>query len=148
LHLRLDGRAGIAVICPILGSPFPKTEDGNGRSPVSNDSPDRKLVYLNGDGKPDLIAANRQSPSYICLNDGRGNFNRRDCIVIPAESATTIVPTDFNRDGFIDLAVPYRDGGRSMIYFNGGKAGFTKTKPFGPATSAARAAAASDSLCK
>ena len=54
------------------------------------------------------------------------------------------MPADFNRDGFIDLAVPHRDGGQSTIYFNDGKARFTKTKPFGPATSAARTAAAGD----
>lgn len=85
--------------------------DGNGTLDVvvSNDRPDRKLIYLNdgkarfriagtfglptwttryvtlvdvnGDGFPDIVAANRSggspnrsSPSYICLNDGRGNF--------------------------------------------------------------------------
>jgi hypothetical protein len=40
--------------------------------------------------------------------------------------------------------VPARDGGRSQIYFNDGKAGFARTAPFGPPTSAARAAAAAD----
>ena len=33
--------------------------------------------------------------------------------MIPAESATTIVPADFDKDGFIDLAVPSRDAGRA-----------------------------------
>jgi hypothetical protein len=54
------------------------------------------------------------------------------------------VPADFDKDGFIDLAVPSRDGGQSRIYFNDGKAGFRRTTPFGPPDAAARAAAAAD----
>ena len=100
---------------------------------TSNDTPDKKLVYLNngkgqftvagtwgvgawstrnaavadlnGDRKIDVIAANRPGPSFVCLNEGGGRF-ASDCIRIPAESATSIVPADFDKDGFIDLAVP------------------------------------------
>jgi hypothetical protein len=54
------------------------------------------------------------------------------------------VPADFDKDGFIDLAVPSRDGGQSRIYFNDGKAGFSRTAPFGPANAAARVGAAAD----
>jgi hypothetical protein len=145
--------------------------DGDIDIVVSNDAPDSKLVYLNdgkghfrvsgtwgepewptrnatladlnGDGRLDIIAANRPGPSYVCLNDGRGGFGRA-CTAIPAESATTIVPADFDRDGFIDLAVPHRDGGQSLIFFNDGHAGFARTKPFGPSISAARVGAAAD----
>jgi hypothetical protein len=147
--------------------------DGDGDLDVltSNDTPDRKLVYfndgkgrftvagtwgvaewstrnaavadLNGDGKVDVIAANRPGPSFVCLNDGNGHFTSA-CIPIPAESATTIAPADFDKDGFIDLAVPSRDGGQSRIYFNDGKAGFARTAPFGPADAAARVGAAAD----
>ena len=106
--------------------------DGDGDLDVltSNDTPDRKLVYLNngkgrftvagtwgvaewstrnaavadlnGDGKADVIAANRPGPSFVCLNQGAGRF-ATDCIPIPAKSATSIVPADFDKDGFIDL---------------------------------------------
>ena len=128
--------------------------DGDLDALVSNDTPDRKLVYLNngkgrftvagtwgvaewstrnaavadlnGDGKIDVIAANRPGPSFVCLNQGGGRF-ASDCISIPAESATSIVPADFDKDGFIDLAVPSRGGGQSHIYFNDGKAGFART---------------------
>ena len=137
---------------------------------TSNDTPDRKLVYLNdgkgrfsvagtwgvsdwstrnaavadlnGDGKVDVIAANRPGPSFVCLNQGNGRFTA-DCISIPAESATSIVPADFD-DGFVDLAVPSRDGGQSHIYFNDGKAGFSRVAPFGPPDAAARVGAAAD----
>ena len=147
--------------------------DGDGDLDVltSNDRPDRKLVYLNnahgqfavagtwgvpewstrnaavadlnGDGKVDVIAANRPGPSFVCLNQGNGRFPA-DCISIPAESATSIVPADFDKDGFIDLAVPSRDGGQSHIYFNDGKAGFARTAPFGPVDAVARVGAAAD----
>ena len=147
--------------------------DGDGDLDVltSNDTPDRKLVYLNdgkgrftvagtwgvaewstrnatvadlnGDGRVDVIAANRPGPSFACLNQGGGRF-ANDCIRIPAESATSIVAADFDKDGFIDLAVPSRDGGQSRIYFNDGKAGFSRTTPFGPPDAAARVGAAAD----
>jgi hypothetical protein len=138
---------------------------------TSNDAPDKKLVYLNagkgqftvagtwgvpewstrnaavadlnGDGNMDVIAANRPGPSFVCLNQGGGRFTA-DCIAIPAESATSIVPADFDKDGFIDLAVPSRDGAQSRIYFNDGKAGFSRSTPFGSANAAARVGAAAD----
>jgi hypothetical protein len=77
------------------------------------------------------------------LNEGGGRF-AADCIRIPAESATSIVPADFDRDGFTDLAVPSRDGGQSRIYFNDGKAGFARTLAFGPPDAVARVGAAAD----
>jgi hypothetical protein len=147
--------------------------DGDGDLDVltSNDTPDKKLVYvndgkgkfsiagtwgapqwstrnaamadLNGDGRVDVVAANRPGPSFVCLNDGKGHF-AADCIAIPAESATSIVPADFDKDGFIDLAVPSRDGGQSRIYFNDGKAGFARTAAFGPPDAVARVGAAAD----
>jgi FG-GAP-like repeat len=147
--------------------------DGDGDLDVltSNDMPDKKLVYLNdgkgkfnvagtwgvpewstrnaavadlnGDSKMDVIAANRPGPSFVCLNEGGGRF-ASPCISIPAKSATSIVPADFDKDGDIDLAVPSRDGGQSHIYFNDGKAGFAKTAPFGPPDAAARVGAAAD----
>ena len=145
--------------------------DGDLDVVVSNDSPDKKLLYfndgkgrfavagtwgdpkwstrnaaiadLNGDGRPDVIAANRPGPSYVCLNDGHGQLVS-PCVPIPADSATTIVPADFDKDGDIDLAVPSRDGGQSHLYMNDGKAGFTRTIAFGPSNAAARVGAAAD----
>lgn len=92
---------------------------------------------LNDDREIDAVAANRAGPSFVCLNKGGGHFGS-DCIRIPAESARSIVPADLDKDGFIDLAVPSRDGGQSHIYFNDGKAGFARTAPFGAADAAAR----------
>jgi hypothetical protein len=147
--------------------------DGDGDLDVltSNDTPDKKLVFLNdgkgrfavagtwgvpewstrnaaladlnGDGRPDAIAANRPGPSFACLNQGGGRF-ASPCISIPAESATTIVPGDFDKDSHIDLAVPSRDGGQSRIYFNDGKAGFARVTPFGPPDATSRVGAPAD----
>jgi hypothetical protein len=105
------------------------------------------VADLNGDGRPDIIVANRTDDSkgsnYVCLNRGNGAFDA-NCIAFSHESATTITPADFNRDGFIDLAVPHREGGQSYIYLNDGRAGFPRRIPFGPPDAAFRMTAAAD----
>ena len=59
---------------------------------------------LNGDGFPDIVVANRgdypdegpthPTPSYVCLNDGKGHFAA--CEALPTESATSIVAADLD----------------------------------------------------
>ncbi len=144
---------------------------------VSNDDPDRKLVYLNdgkgnfkigsefgrpewptrnlsiadinNDGLPDLILANRgnlgKTSNYICLNNGKGQF-KADCIPFAPYPATTITPADFNKDGFIDLVVPHRDGGQSYVYLGSADITFSDTRriPFGPSNATIRVAAVAD----
>jgi hypothetical protein len=106
------------------------------------------LADLNGDGRPDIVVANRSSnaenprPSFVCLNDGKGAFPK--CTPLPTQSATIIVAADFDGDGFIDLFIPHRDGGQSLIFWNDGKANFGTPQPVGPAHSQIRAAAAGD----
>lgn len=116
---------------------------------VSNDSPDKKLVYLNdgkgsfvvgsefggpkwptrnlsaadmnGDGLPDLILANRGGPSTFnyVCLNKRKGQFDADCIPFAQYPATTITPADFSKDGSIDLVVPHRNGGQSYVYLNG-----------------------------
>ncbi|MHC5540390.1 FG-GAP repeat domain-containing protein [Singulisphaera rosea] len=150
--------------------------DGDLDIVVSNDKPDKKLIYknndkgqyvlsgtfgdpnwstryitladVNGDNRPDILVANRGSipddpcPSYLCLNDGRGAFPSSS--PLPTESATIIVAKDFDGDGSVDLLVPHRDGGQSLVFWNDGKANFAESTPFGPAHSSIRSAASAD----
>jgi FG-GAP-like repeat len=102
------------------------------------------VADLNGDGLPDIVVANRtgsRNPgsNYVCLNRGKGHFDA-DCLAFSHESATTITPADVNRDGFVDLIVPHRDGGQSFVYLNDGSAGFAKRIPFGRADAEIRSA--------
>jgi FG-GAP-like repeat/FG-GAP repeat len=153
----INGQGSLDVV---LGNdaPDPKViylNDGKGNFRLGStfghpDWPTRNVAVadLNGDGLPDIIVANRYAnktggSNYICLNRGDGKFDA-DCIAFSHESATTITPADFNGDGFVDLAVPNRDGGQSYVYLNDGKANFPKRIPFGPPDATVRMVAAVD----
>jgi hypothetical protein len=143
---------------------------------ISNDAPDRKLIYLNDgkgnftigsefgrpgwptrnlsiadmnlDGSPDLILANRgnsRTSNYICLNQGKGQFNA-NCIAIARYPATTITPADLNHDGYIDLVIPHRNGGQSFIYLGNKNMDYSDSFriPFGPPDATIRGAAVAD----
>jgi hypothetical protein len=105
------------------------------------------VADLNGDGLPDIIVANRYAgrpgANYVCLNRGGGRFDG-ECLPFSHESATTIAAADFNGDGFIDLAVPNRDGGQSYVYLNDGRARFPRRIPFGPPDASIRVVVAAD----
>lgn len=117
------------------------------------------LADLNGDGAPDIVAANRgdypdlvdgkpgpgrpvPAPSYVCLNDRTGHFPK--CEALPTESATSIVAADFDGDGALDLFVPHRDGGQSVILWNDGNGRFAGSTPVGAAHAWIRMGAAGD----
>jgi hypothetical protein len=186
LHSRVllnDGKGGFSA--SNLGTAPARTYsaaladvDGDGHLDVvvSNDAPDRKLVYrndgqghfteigtfgepgwttryvtladLNGDGFPDIVAANRGPgpptavPSFVCLNDGKGHFP--NCQPLPTESATSIVAADFDGDGAVDLFVPHRDGGQSIVLWNDGKGHFPTSTKVGPTPTWIRIGVAAD----
>jgi len=106
------------------------------------------VADLNGDLRPDILVANRSSkpelprPSFYCLNDAKGAFP--NCTQLPTQSATIIVAADLDGDGFVDLLIPHRDGGQSLVFRNDGKANFSAPTEFGPEHSSIRAAAAAD----
>lgn len=143
---------------------------------VSNDAPNKKLVYfndgkgkftigsefglpewptrnlsiadINRDGLPDLILANRGDSStsnYVCLNQGKGQF-KGSCIAFARYPSTTITPADFNKDGFVDLVVPNRNGGQSYAYLGNSDNTFSDDHciPFGPPNATIRTAATAD----
>lgn len=151
--------------------------DGDLDVVISNDAPSPKLVHLNdgkgrfvvgseygkpewpgrnatvadmnGDGLPDIIAANRygrtQGANYICLNRGGGRFDA-DCIPFSREPATTITVADFNGDRQLDLLVPHRNKGQSRLYLGarGADLANMRSVPFGPADAQTRIAEAAD----
>jgi hypothetical protein len=73
------------------------------------------VADVNGDGKIDVIAANGRGE--LRVPQSRGRALRRGVHSHSGGIATSIVPADFDKDGFVDLAVPSRDGGQSHIYF-------------------------------
>lgn len=131
---------------------------------VSNDAPDRKLVYkndergrfaeassfgdpawstryvtladLNGDRYPDIVVANRGGDT------SRPSFvcvNDRQgafpsCEPLPTHSATSIVAADFDGDGALHLFVPHRDRGQSLLLWNDRRGRFPTSTKVGPAT--------------
>jgi hypothetical protein len=152
------------------GSLADMTKSGHLDIVLSNDSPDPKLVLLNdgkgnfriggtygdpkwptrnaavgelnGDGYPDIVAANRMSTSYYCLNDGKLHFDCRPLEHSP--SAATVLIADVNGDGKNDIVYPCRDSCQSLVYFNDGKGNFTRAEKWGLANSSIRATAVAD----
>jgi hypothetical protein len=124
--------------------------DGNGRFSVNSTFGHRqwptrhiRVADLNSDSLLDVVLANRPGPSYICFGVKGGRFDD-ECVAFAEGSATTITPADFNNDGTLDLAVPHRDGGQSVMYLNDGKGDFEQKRPFGPPDAAIRSAEAAD----
>jgi hypothetical protein len=88
--------------------------DPVGQSPVA-------LVVgdFNGDGKADIVTANRDSNSVsILLGNGDGTF--RSALTIPVDSSPQKLATgDFNGDGKLDLAVATGSGNIDVLLGNG-----------------------------
>ncbi|MGH9734141.1 MAG: FG-GAP repeat domain-containing protein [Candidatus Acidiferrales bacterium] len=152
------------------GSLADMTKSGHLDIVLSNDSPDPKLVLLNdghgnftiggtygeprwptrnaavadlnGDGYPDIVVANRMVPSYVCLNGGKLHFDCR--LLEDSLSAATVAIGDIAGRGRNDIIYACRDSCQSLIYFNNGKANFTRRKPWGPPHSSTRALAVAD----
>ena len=140
---------------------------------VSNDRPDPKKVYRNdgtgrftlittfgkpewntrhvavgdvdGDRIADMVLANRgtNAPSFLCLGAGGGRVVD-PCREVSRGSATTISLADVNGDGALDLVVPYRDSGQSVVLINDGKGAFPTRHAFGPPDATYRSAYAVD----
>ncbi|WP_082821461.1 FG-GAP-like repeat-containing protein [Gemmatimonas phototrophica] len=130
---RNDGTGHFALVTT-FGSP-----DWNTRHVAVGD--------VNGDGIPDIALANRSSrgatASYLCIGTGGGHV-AEPCREISRGSATTISMADVNRDGALDLLIPHRDGGQSVVALNDGRGNFGTRIPFGSPKGTIRAAHAAD----
>jgi hypothetical protein len=94
---------------------------------------------LNGDDKPDLAVANRDSGDVgVLLNQGDGTFARVGGIFSApsqysvAASATDIEAVDLNGDGQPDLAVPDAFEDHVDVLLNQGYGAFAKAQGYGP----------------
>jgi hypothetical protein len=148
--------------------------DGDLDVVISNDAPDRKIIYkndgkahfseastfgdpawttryvavadLNGDRYPEIIVANRGGDNAV---PSFVCFNDKrggfpGCKPLSAQSATSISAADLDGDGARDLFVPHRDGGQSVVLWNDGKGGFPTSSPVGPADATGRIGVAGD----
>ncbi len=110
--------------------------DGKGDFSVERNLIDQKdktyatpLADLDGDGDLDVVVGNDRQPSYVLLNDGKGNFRKSQQIggLFPTRSITL---ADIDKRNGIDILVTNR-GEPNQIFFNDGKANFKKSKQFG-----------------
>lgn len=73
--------------------------------PVSGDTRSASVRDVNGDAKPDIIAASQSSDQlFILIGKGDGKFNNAVITPLPGLPARMAVE-DFNGDGSVDLAV-------------------------------------------
>ena len=136
---------------------------------TSNDTPDRKLVFLNN-GKGQFTVAGTWGVGEVVDAECRGCRPERrrpaGCDRGQSSGAELRLPESRRRPvrdrlhrrfrpsrrppscpptsiatAFIDLAVPARDGGPNQIFFNDGKAGFARTLDVRPARQSTGASA-------
>ena len=151
----LDGDLDIVVS---NDSPDPKKlfkNDGKGHFTLAGSFGDAAwstryvtLADVDGDRYPDIVVANRMDdpkipvPSFVCRNNQKGEFPT--CDPISTGSATSIIVADLDGDGALDLFIPHRDGGQSVVLWNDGKGGFHSSTKVGPPAVWTRMAAAGD----
>ena len=110
--------------------------DGSGKFSVERKLFDAKdntyatpLADVDQDGDLDIVVGNDRMPSYVLLNDGKGNFKRSQQI---GESTSTrsITLADIDKKDGVDILVTNR-GRPNWIFFNDGKGNFERSKSFG-----------------
>ena len=95
--------------------------------PAGSESSGLTLADFNGDGKLDLVVANRNDGTLtVALGNGNGTFGTPSTIALG--SGTTpqdVVAADFNQDGKLDLAVAETGANQLAVLLGNGNGTFT-----------------------
>jgi hypothetical protein len=84
---------------------------------------------FNGDGKPDLAAANLDGTITILTGQGGGKFSAPLHLRTGAHELRGVIAADLNGDGKPDLATASPMDGKLLIYFNPGSGNFADATP-------------------
>ncbi len=95
---------------------------------------DVAVTDWNGDGKPDLVLANRDRQlNAILLNDGKLGFAKSIPFGARTEQTRAVAISDFNGDGHADILAG-NIGQPNTLYLADGKGGFASTVSIGSKT--------------
>ena len=98
-----------------------------------------RLVDVDQDGHLDILSVCRGRPNLFFLNNGKGKFEKGRPFGSGADSTIDVAAGDFNRDGFIDLALANRDNQPNFILLNNGNQQFNGKVPIGKTNEQSRA---------
>jgi len=138
-----DGDVDLVVCCGELGFPFLTSRvimvlEGRGDGsfgPTAGvlgiDTPELAFGDLNGDGRPDLVAASVDNILSVIPGTGLGGFDGARPLHTPTfmDSARTIALADFDGDDDLDLAAGTFASGVDRIDLYRGKGDFTFAAP-------------------
>jgi hypothetical protein len=130
-----DGHPDIVVANADSGTVTVLLGDGKGQFHAAAGSPfpaghlpnDIGIADLNGDGNPDLVIADHQSPYItILLGDGKGSFRSSPGSPVDVHSTPHphgVAVADFNQDGFADVATDSWGTNQIELLLGDGKGG-------------------------
>jgi hypothetical protein len=126
-----DGQAGGNLVSDFVVLPSGTLlSNVNTFSSVGTDPLGLAVGDFNGDGKPDLAAANNNNNTVqVFLGDGKGGFSSGATLTSGINSPYTVAVGDFNGDGKADIAVANYGNNTVGIFLGNGSGGFTAGTP-------------------